>query len=110
MHTISMEIAGEKIAVNFNSDWSGDALVFIGDDRNITMPAEIFVRVAKVINDRALDAILDNLQTPRMAGPNDLFEISSNNPPDPPDDDDETHEPQDYTGDYPLEGEDGEDE
>ena len=39
-----------------------------------------------------------------VAGPNDLFEISSNNSPDPPDDDDEKHEPQDYTGDYPLEG------
>ena len=41
-----------------------------------------------------------------MIGPNDLFEISSNNSPDPPDDDDETHEPQDYAGDYPLEGDD----
>jgi hypothetical protein len=43
-----------------------------------------------------------------MKGPNDVFEISSNNSPDLPDDDDEVHEPQDYTGDYPLEGEDGE--
>ena len=45
-----------------------------------------------------------------MTGPNDLFEISTNNSPDPPDDDDEVHEPQDYTGDYPLEGDDGEDD
>jgi hypothetical protein len=37
------------------------------------------------------------------SGPNDLFEISSNNSPDPPDEDDEVYEPQDYTGDYPLE-------
>lgn len=44
-----------------------------------------------------------------LGGPNDLFEIASNNSPDPPDDDEETHEPQDYTGDYPLEGDDGED-
>ena len=43
-------------------------------------------------------------------GPNDLFEIAGNNSPDPPDDDDEVHEPQDYTGDYPLESDDGEDE
>lgn len=43
-------------------------------------------------------------------GPNDLFEISSNNSPDPEDDNDEVHEPQDYTGDYPLEGDDGEDD
>jgi hypothetical protein len=40
-------------------------------------------------------------------GPNDLFEISSNNSPDPPDEDDEVHEPQDYTGDYPLESDEG---
>jgi len=45
-----------------------------------------------------------------MTGPNDLFETSTNNSPDPPDDDDEVHEPQDYTGDYPLEGDDGEDD
>ena len=44
------------------------------------------------------------------SGPNDLFEIAGNNSPDPPDDDDEVHEPQDYTGDYPLESDDGEDE
>ncbi len=44
------------------------------------------------------------------AGPNDLFEISSNNSPDIEDDDESAHEPQDYTGDYPLEGDDGEDE
>ena len=43
-------------------------------------------------------------------GPNDLFEIAGNSSPDPPDDDDEVHEPQDYTGDYPLESDDGEDE
>jgi hypothetical protein len=45
-----------------------------------------------------------------MAGPGDFFEISGNSSPDLPDEDDEVHEPQDYTGDYPLEGEDGEDE
>ena len=45
-----------------------------------------------------------------MTGPNDLFEIAGNSSPDPPDDDDEVHEPQDYTGDYPLESDDGEDE
>ena len=45
-----------------------------------------------------------------MNGPNDLFEISSNNSPDLPDDDDEIHEPQDYTGDYPLDGDDGGDD
>lgn len=50
-------------------------------------------------------------ETQRQAtGPNDLFEIAGNNSPDLPDDDDETHEPQDYTGDYPLEGEGDEDE
>lgn len=42
-------------------------------------------------------------------GPNDLFEIASNNSPDPPDEDEEVIEPHDYTGDYPLESE-GEDE
>ena len=61
MHTISMVIHDEKIAVNFNSDWSGDALIFIGEDRNITIPAAVFVHVAKIINDRALDYILDSL-------------------------------------------------
>ncbi len=60
MHTIKMNIAGDEIAVNFNSDWSGQALVLIGE-RNITLPAEMFVRVAKVINERALDNILDSL-------------------------------------------------
>lgn len=40
-------------------------------------------------------------------GPNDVFEIASNNSPDLEDDDDEVHEPQDYTGDYPLDGDDG---
>jgi hypothetical protein len=44
----------------------------------------------------------------KSAGPNDVFEISGNNSPDLPDDDDEVHEPQDYTGDYGLEGDDGE--
>ena len=48
-------------------------------------------------------------ELPLRVGPNDLFEISGNNSPDPPDDDDEVHEPQDYTGDYPLEGDDGDD-
>jgi hypothetical protein len=43
-------------------------------------------------------------------GPNDIFEISSNNPPDLPDEDDEVHEPQDYTGDYPLESDEGDEE
>jgi hypothetical protein len=43
-------------------------------------------------------------------GPNDYFEISSNNSPDLPDDDDCVIEPCDYTGDYPLDGDDGEDE
>ena len=47
--------------------------------------------------------------TAERAGPNDYFEISSNNTPDPPDDDDTVIEPQDYAGDYPLEGEDGDD-
>ena len=62
MHTIKMDINGVgEVAVNFNSDWSGQALVLIGADRNITLPAEIFVRLAKVINDRALDEILDRL-------------------------------------------------
>jgi hypothetical protein len=45
-----------------------------------------------------------------MSGPNDLFEVGSNNLPDVEDDDEEVIEPQDYTGDYPLEGDDGEDE
>lgn len=43
-----------------------------------------------------------------VVGPNDIFEISSNNPPDLPEEDEDVIEPQDYTGDYPLEGEDGE--
>jgi hypothetical protein len=43
-------------------------------------------------------------------GPSDFFEISSNNSPDEPDEEDDVYEPQDYTGDYPLEGDDGEDE
>lgn len=37
-----------------------------------------------------------------QAGPNDLFEVASNNPPDLEDDDDEVHEPQDYSGEYGL--------
>lgn len=44
------------------------------------------------------------------AGPNDYFEISSNNPPDYPDEEDDVYEPEDYTGDYPLEGDDGDNE
>jgi len=43
-------------------------------------------------------------------GPNDFFEISSNNSPDLEDDDESVIEPQDYTGDYPLEGDDGEED
>jgi hypothetical protein len=43
----------------------------------------------------------------QMSGPGDFFEISGNSSPDLPDEDDEVHEPQDYAGDYPLEGEDG---
>jgi hypothetical protein len=43
-------------------------------------------------------------------GPNDIFEIGSNNSPDLPDEDDEVHEPQDYTGDYPLESDEGDEE
>jgi len=42
-----------------------------------------------------------------MIGPNDIFEISGNSSPDPPDDDEEVIEPHDYTGDYPLETDDG---
>ncbi len=52
MHTISMKIGDLEIAVHFNSDWSGHALINIGD-QNLSMPAELFVRVAKVINERA---------------------------------------------------------
>jgi hypothetical protein len=40
-------------------------------------------------------------------GPNDYFDIGWNNDPDPPNDDEEVIEPQDFTGDYPLEGDDG---
>jgi hypothetical protein len=42
-------------------------------------------------------------------GPNDYFEISGNSSPDLPDEDDEVIEPQDYTGDYPLESDGGDD-
>ncbi len=43
-------------------------------------------------------------------GPNDFFEIASNNSPDIEDDDEAAHEPQDYTGDYDLESDGGEDD
>jgi hypothetical protein len=42
-------------------------------------------------------------------GPNDLFEISSNNPPDLPDDD-EDGPAWDEMGDYPLESDEGDEE
>ena len=45
-----------------------------------------------------------------MAGPNDIFEIHSNNHPDLPDDDEEVIEPFDYTGDYDLETDGGEED
>ena len=41
-------------------------------------------------------------------GPNDFFDIHANNDPDPPEDDDEVIEPLDYTGDYPLDTDEGE--
>lgn len=44
-----------------------------------------------------------------IVGPNDFFEISSNNSPDPEDDDDCVIEPYDHSGDYPLES-DGEED
>jgi hypothetical protein len=60
MHDAQFEIDGEAVTVGFNSDWSGQALILIGD-RNFILPAELFVRVAKLINERALDKILDRL-------------------------------------------------
>jgi hypothetical protein len=42
-------------------------------------------------------------------GPNDIFEISSNNPPDLPDDD-EDGPAWDEMGDYPLESDEGNEE
>lgn len=53
---------------------------------------------------------LSTMSTFMLHGPNDIFEISSNNSPDLPDDDDEVYYPWDHSGDYPLEGDDGEDE
>jgi hypothetical protein len=44
------------------------------------------------------------------SGPGDYFEIQGNQPPDLPDEDDEVIEPQDYTGDYPLESEGGDED
>jgi len=67
------------------------------------MPQCIEIRRCSCITDRGDEKFA------QRAGPNDYFEISSNNTPDPPDDDDTVIEPQDYAGDYPLEGEDGDD-
>ncbi len=60
MHNIQYEIDGEAVTVGFNSDWSGQALILIGD-RKIALPAALFVRMAKLINGIALDEILDRL-------------------------------------------------
>ncbi len=60
MHSIQYEIDGEAVRVAFNSDWSGQALILIGDQK-IALPAALFVRMAKLINGIALDEILDRL-------------------------------------------------
>lgn len=61
MHDVEFMIDDEAVSVAFNSDWSGQALVLIGD-RNITLPAELFVRMTKVINDQSHDMIIDHLR------------------------------------------------
>jgi hypothetical protein len=41
-----------------------------------------------------------------LVGPSDRFDVHTNNAPDEPEEEDDVYEPEDYTGDYPLEGDD----
>ncbi len=66
MHTVTMVVNDTRVAVNHNGDWSGDAIVFVHDGpndtyRQVTLPAAVFVHVAKVINEDALTSILEDI-------------------------------------------------
>ena len=57
----TLTIDNKTVIVAFNTDWSGQALILI-DDRNITLPAELFVHMTKFINDQSHDTMIDNLK------------------------------------------------
>jgi len=47
MHTKSFVFAGEIVRVHHNSDWSGEAIINIGNAREFNLPAELFIEIAR---------------------------------------------------------------
>jgi hypothetical protein len=58
MDTIGMSLSdGTEVHINHNADWSGLAEIYIQGRAPFSMPAEIFLRVAKNIGRRIIDDI-----------------------------------------------------
>lgn len=47
MHTKTFVLAGEIVRVHHNSDWSGEAVINIGNAKEYSLPAELFIEIAR---------------------------------------------------------------